>query len=58
MKGRQLASSPAASLNRKIPLSKRVTHVRFRIEADFDGTLEIDQPALTADADAPKKGHP
>ncbi len=50
----------AAALNRKIPLAKRVTHVRFRIDADFDGTLEVEQPTLTDaahDTDAPKKGH-
>jgi len=38
----------AAGLSRKIELSKATSHVRFRIEAEFDGTLEIKQPALTA----------
>ncbi len=55
------ASAPAASVNRKIELPKRVTHVRFRIDADFDGTLELEQPTLTdaaGDAAAPKKGYP
>lgn len=50
--------TPAAALSRKIDLSKRATHVRFRVEADFDGTLELEQPTLTAAADTslPKKG--
>ena len=41
--------SAAAGLSRKIELSKATTHVRFRIEAEFAGALEIKQPALTAD---------
>lgn len=42
----------AAALSRKIPtLPKRVTHVRFRVEADFAGTLEIEQPSLTDDSE-------
>ena len=51
----------AAALNRKIDLSKRVTHVRFRVDADFDGTLEIEQPTLadaSSGAAAPKKDRP
>ena len=54
-------STPAAALNRKIDLGKRVTHVRFRIEADFDGTLELEQPTLTDvanDKAVAKKGLP
>jgi predicted phosphodiesterase len=55
------ASANEAALNRKIELGKRVTHVRFRVEAEFDGTLELGQPTLAAagdDAAAAKKGNP
>ena len=55
------SATPAASLNRKIELGKRVTHVRFRMEADFDGVLELEQPTLTdaaSESPASKKGHP
>ena len=38
-----------ASLSRKIELGKNVSHVRFRIEAAFGGTLEIEQPQLTGE---------
>jgi hypothetical protein len=39
----------ATSLNRKIDFPKRVTHLRFRIEAVFNGNLWIEQPILTAE---------
>jgi predicted phosphodiesterase len=58
---RRKAAAPAAALSRKIELSKRVTHVRFRVEADFDGAVELEQPTLTDaanDAAANKKGQP
>lgn len=42
------------SLNRKIELPKNTTHVRFRVEADFDGTMELEPPSLTA-ADEPRR---
>lgn len=38
-----------ASLSRKIELSKRTSYVRFRIDATFKGTLEIQQALLTAE---------
>ncbi len=56
---RRKTSTPAAALNRKIDLTMRVTHIRFRVEADFTGTLELEQPTLTdaeGDTAAPKKG--
>lgn len=43
-------TTPGAALSRKIQLTKPVTHVRFRVEADFDGTLELEQPTLTSPA--------
>ena len=39
----------AFSLSRKIDFPKRVTHLRFRVEATFKGMLEIEQPVLTAE---------
>ena len=42
----------AFSLNRKIDFSKRVTHLRFRVEATFKGLLGIEQPVLTAEETA------
>jgi predicted phosphodiesterase len=45
---RQKASTPAATLTRKVALSKPITHVRFRVDASFEGTLEIEQPYLGA----------
>jgi hypothetical protein len=35
--------------NRKIDFPKRVTHLRFRVEATFWGVLELEQPVLTAE---------
>lgn len=37
-------------INRKIAIPRSVTHLRFRVDADFAGWLEIEQPVLT---DAP-----
>ncbi len=48
-------STPGADRDVSIELGKPVTHLRFRIEADFTGTLEIEQPFLTADR---KEGRP
>ena len=48
-------STPAAERDVRIPLTRQVTHVRFRIEAAFDGTLEIEQPQLTGDAKRTRK---
>jgi len=41
----------ALSLNRKIPLNKRTTHIRFSIVTTFKGTLDIEQPVLTGEKD-------
>ena len=41
------------ALNRKVELGKTVSHVRFRIEATFDGTLEIEQPQLAGEFNKP-----
>ena len=46
---RRKLSPPGAERDVSIKLRKQVTHLRFRIEADFTGTLEIEQPFLTAD---------
>ena len=46
---RRKDGTPSAAVNRKIALAKKMTHVRFRIETSFDGTLEISQPILTDD---------
>jgi hypothetical protein len=40
--------SPLSSLSRKVELGKNTSHVRFRVEAAFEGTLEIEQPQLSA----------
>jgi predicted phosphodiesterase len=42
-------STPGADRDVRIPIDKKTTHVRFRIDADFTGALEIEQPRLTAD---------
>lgn len=42
------AKSPFSSLSRKLELGKNVSHVRFRVDAAFSGTLEIEQPQLCA----------
>ena len=51
-------SPPGAERNVSIKLSKRITHLRFRIEANFTGTLEIEQPFLTADSKQQKGARP
>jgi len=40
---------PFGVLNRKIELGRNVSHVRFRIEGTFAGTLEIEQPVLVGE---------
>ena len=48
-------SPPGADRDVKIPLVRSVTHARLRIEASFEGTLEIEQPFLLNDPEgAPK----
>lgn len=42
-------STPGAERDVAIDLGRQITHLRLRIEADFAGTLEIEQPFLTAD---------
>lgn len=42
-------STPGAERDVAIELGRQITHLRLRIEADFAGTLEIEQPFLTAD---------
>ena len=41
------------TLNRKVDLGKTVSHVRFRIDAAFNGTLEIEQPQLAGEPNKP-----
>lgn len=48
VRGARSLTDSAGAINRKIDLPKGTTHVRFRLEADFDGTLELEQPALAA----------
>ena len=45
--------TPMAAVNRKLAIGKNVTHVRFRIEASFAGTLEIEQPTLSVEPSKP-----
>jgi len=47
-------SPPGAERDVRIRLARHVTHVRFRLEAVFEGTLEIEQPCLVND----QKGTP
>ena len=42
-------STPGAERDVSIKLSKQTTHVRFRVEADFEGLIEIEQPQLVAE---------
>ena len=51
-------SPPGAERNVSIKLSKQITHLRFRVEADFTGTLEIEQPFLTAGNKQQKEARP
>lgn len=39
-------SPPGAERDVSIPLALQITHVRFRIDASFEGMLEIEQPYL------------
>ncbi len=41
----------AMSVNRKISLTKRTTHVKFSLTTTFKGSLEIEQPLLTGEKD-------
>jgi len=41
----------ALSLNRKITLAKRATHIQFSIVTTFKGTLDIEQPVLIGEKD-------
>lgn len=40
---------PGAERNVGIRLNRQTTHLRLRIECDFSGQLEIEQPAIVAD---------
>lgn len=46
---RRRLAPPGAERNVRIRLGRAVTHVRFRVEATFDGVLEIEQPSLRAE---------
>jgi len=46
---REKGKAQAGSLSRKIDFGKNVTHVRFQIESSFCGSLEIEQPVLSAE---------
>jgi predicted phosphodiesterase len=39
------------SLNRKVVLNKRTTHLKFSLASTFKGTLDIEQPLLTGEKD-------
>ncbi len=52
---RQKVAVLSAALNRKVTLPKRATHMRFRIEAAFSGTLEIEQPRVAGAAKGERK---
>jgi predicted phosphodiesterase len=52
---RRALSPPGAERDVGIKLGKAITHVRFTLEADFQGTLEIEQPRLTADNKEPPR---
>jgi predicted phosphodiesterase len=41
----------AMSVNRKVTLAKRTTHIQFSLETTFKGTLDIEQPVLTGEKD-------
>ena len=57
LRGSKGKNDSIGSLSRKINLPKSTTHVRFRMLADFKGTLDLEQPTLTAD-DAPARAAP
>ena len=54
VRGSKSRSDSLGSLSRKIDLPAGTTHVRFRMDADFDGTIELEQPSLAAAAEAPR----
>jgi hypothetical protein len=41
----------AMSVNRKISLTKRTTHVKFSLTTTFKGSLEVEQPLLNGEKD-------
>jgi hypothetical protein len=41
----------AISVNRKVSLTKRTTHVKFSLTTTFKGSLEIEPPLLTGEKD-------
>ena len=43
---RKKNESGQLAVSRKIPLAKTVTHIRFRIDGSFDGTIELEPPEL------------
>ncbi|MDD4101040.1 MAG: hypothetical protein PHU80_00215, partial [Kiritimatiellae bacterium] len=49
---RRRLSPPGAERDVRIKIPKVASHARFRIEANFEGTLEIEQPYLTGDVKA------
>lgn len=48
-------SPPGADRDVRIPLVRSITHARLRIEATFEGTLEIEQPTLLNDPEGTPK---
>ncbi|MBQ7188467.1 MAG: hypothetical protein IJR99_03535 [Kiritimatiellae bacterium] len=36
------------------PLAKTVTHIRFRIDGSFDGTIELEPPELRMETQRPR----
>ena len=46
VRGRSNEGPDTASITRKILLNRKTTHVRLRVVADFNGTLELRQPEL------------
>ncbi len=54
IRGGRGAAAGHGALNRKITLPRNTTHVRFRMEAEFDGVLELEQPSLTPADEAPR----
>jgi len=49
VRGRSNEGADTASISRKIKLNKETSHLRLRIEADFKGRLELQQPELMAE---------
>ncbi len=46
VRGRSSEGADTAAISRKIKLTKETSHLRLRIEADFKGLLELQQPEL------------